>query len=24
LRLVARHQFGGRWVKWLERIEVTE
>jgi len=23
LRLVARHQFGGRWVKWLERIEVT-
>jgi len=24
LRLVARHQYGGRWVKWLERIEVTE
>ena len=24
LRLVARHQFGGTWVKWLERIEVTE
>ena len=24
LRLVARGQFGGRWVKWLERIEVTE
>lgn len=24
LRLVARHQFGGKWVKWLERIEVTE
>lgn len=22
LRLVARHQFGGRWVKWLGRIEV--
>ncbi len=24
LRLVARHQYGGKWVKWLERIEVTE
>ena len=24
LRLVARHQFGGKWVKWLERIEVTD
>lgn len=24
LRLVARGQYGGRWVKWLERIEVTE
>lgn len=23
LRLVARGQYGGRWVKWLERIEVT-
>ena len=22
LRLVARHQYGGRWVKWLGRIEV--
>lgn len=24
LRLVARHQFGGKWVKWLGRIEVME
>jgi DMSO/TMAO reductase YedYZ molybdopterin-dependent catalytic subunit len=24
LRLVARGQYGGKWVKWLERIEVTE
>jgi DMSO/TMAO reductase YedYZ molybdopterin-dependent catalytic subunit len=23
LRLVARGQFGGKWVKWLGRIEVT-
>jgi len=22
LRLVARHQYGSKWVKWLERIEV--
>jgi len=22
IRLVARHQFGSRWVKWVERIEV--
>ncbi len=22
LRLVVRHQYGGRWVKWLTRIEV--
>lgn len=24
IRLVARHQYGSRWVKWLERIEVVE
>ena len=24
LRLVARHQYGSKWVKWLERIEVQE
>jgi DMSO/TMAO reductase YedYZ molybdopterin-dependent catalytic subunit len=23
IRLVARHQYGSRWVKWVERIEVT-
>jgi DMSO/TMAO reductase YedYZ molybdopterin-dependent catalytic subunit len=23
VRLVARHQFGSKWVKWVERIEVT-
>ncbi|MDH4209421.1 MAG: molybdopterin-dependent oxidoreductase [Anaerolineae bacterium] len=24
LRLVARHQYGSKWVKWVERIEVIE
>jgi len=24
IRLVARHQFGSKWVKWIERIEVME
>ena len=23
IRLVARHQYGSKWVKWVERIEVT-
>jgi sulfoxide reductase catalytic subunit YedY len=23
VRLVARHQFGSKWVKWVERIEIT-
>lgn len=23
VRLVARHQYGSKWVKWVERIEVT-
>jgi sulfoxide reductase catalytic subunit YedY len=22
LRLVVRHQYGSKWVKWVERIEV--
>lgn len=24
IRLVARHQYGNMWVKWIERIEVIE
>jgi DMSO/TMAO reductase YedYZ molybdopterin-dependent catalytic subunit len=24
IRLVVRHQYGSRWVKWLERIEILE
>ncbi|TKJ30055.1 MAG: hypothetical protein CEE40_06550 [Chloroflexi bacterium B3_Chlor] len=24
IRLVARHQYGSKWVKWIERIEVIE
>ena len=24
IRVVVRHQYGSRWVKWLERIEVIE
>ena len=24
IRLVVRHQYGSKWVKWVERIEITE